>query len=607
MQQAQPALIPHLHARASTWYEQQALWSEAIHHTLAAADFVQAARLIEQVGIALFAQTNIQQALNRWLSRLPTAIIHERPRLCLIYAWSLFVGMDLAGAAQWVEEAEAALQRTPSSLANAIAGEIAAIRAMQAAYNPNQTPSEAITWGRQALATLNAEQATFRGVAALSLGMAAMKQGDVVVAEQALAEANRMGRVAGNVYSFVAAAANQVIMQRALGLGRLARTTCEAALVWVTQQSADAYPIVGSLYLNLADLLREQNELGNGARHAKVAITQSDQGVNRHFIIISRLVMLRMKQAEGDWGQAWALLREVSTLAEQYPNVIHNTLLPAITAQFQVAEEGFTREPSPALTAAYAWAQSSAWEESASFSAYNAYDFIYMLEHSRIARAQVFIAWARATADQRLIPETLAYLARQQQIAEAGSLRWFQIKLYLLQALAYATIRDAEQARSALIQVLHLAQPEGFVRVFMDEGEPLRLLMADLRAERSPVINDARVRLYVDQLVTAFGSEKRTHLLIEHKIGNKLPDEEVLNRAERVPAKIANLVEPLSARELEVLQLVAVGLSNMQIAARLIVTTGTVKAHINHIFGKLAVESRIQAVVRAREHGLLND
>jgi LuxR family maltose regulon positive regulatory protein len=593
LRQTQRAGAPALHLRASAWYEQQALWSEAIHHALAAEDFVRAARLIELVGITLFVQTNIQHSLKRWLSKLPAEIIRDRPRLCLIYAWTLSAEMDISTGFQWVAEASAALQRNPPQSDDApIASEIAAMRAMLTAYSSNLAPSEAIAWGQQALNALSTDQTTFRCIAAGALGMAYLRLGDVTQAERALAEANRMSQAAGNVYLFIAAAANQVAMQRALGSLRLALATCQETLAWVTQRSALVYPTVGGLYLNLADLLREQNKLGAALRYAEEAVNHSSQEVNPALFIFSRLVLMRIKQAQGEWAQAWTLLRQISALVEQHPAVIHRALLPAIAAQFQVMEGIPAHNSDPGLTAAMAWAQGVTWEEGELLAAYRFFDFIYQYEHSRIARAQVFIAWGRSTGDSSLLHETFIYLERQWQIAEAGSLPWHQIKVYLLQALAHQALGDAASAQIALTQALGLAQPEGYVRVFLDEGEPLRLLMTDCRlrmARLPPHQQQLHLIAYIDTLLPAFGAVQ--------EVQGSSPSQQ------RAP--VLNLVEPLTERELEILRLVNSGLSNNEIAGQMIVTVGTVKKHLNNIFGKLGVSSRTQALVCARGLNLL--
>lgn len=403
-----------------------------------------------------------------------------------------------------------------------------------------------------------------------------------------------MGVEANNIYLFSVAVSHQVAMQRARGALRLALTTCRETLAWMAQRGGLVYPTFGGFYLNLADLLREQNELDLALRYAQEAIAHSDQEINPSLFIISRLVLLRIHQARGEWAEAWRVLREVATLAAQHPAVIHNTLLPAITAQFQVAEGISSNEPALRLTTALAWAQSTIWVEGAFLSAYRFLDFVYMAEHSRIVRAQIFIAWARATNDPLRLQETLAYLQRQQQIAEETGLLWYQIKIQLLQALAHDALGATEAARTALTHALRLAQPEGFVRVFVDEGEPLRLLLGAFRL----TIDDASLQPYVDRLIAAFEGEKTT----QPEIRENRVDEKIVNPK----PKIQNLVEPLSDRELEVLQLVIAGLSNNEIANRLIVSTSTVKTHVNHIFGKLAVQSRAQAIARAHALGLFN-
>jgi LuxR family maltose regulon positive regulatory protein len=252
--QVQRGRIPLLHQRASIWYEVQERWSEAIHHALSAADFARAAQLIERVGITLFAQSNIQHSLARWLATLPAPVIRDRPRLCLIYAWILFAHLDLASARQWVEEAEIAWQQGQPQLADALVGsEIAALRAILHAYNANSSPQEAIASGQHALATLTAEQPTFRCIAGLALGMAMLKMGDARGAEEALVEASEMGKGADNVYLFAVAASHQVAMLRARGALVPALATIQESFAWAAQRGALVYPTFGGLYLNLAD------------------------------------------------------------------------------------------------------------------------------------------------------------------------------------------------------------------------------------------------------------------------------------------------------------------------------------------------------------------
>jgi LuxR family maltose regulon positive regulatory protein len=163
------------------------------------------------------------------------------------------------------------------------------------------------------------------------------------------------------------------------------------------------------------------------------------------------------------------------------------------------------------------------------------------------------------------------------QVAEAAGQTGNVIELLALKALALQTQGQPTQAMTTLEHALALAEPEGYLRIFVDEGKPMELLLQRLKAE------DGRIKDYVDKLLSAFG-------------------ERILHPSSLIRQP---LFEPLSERELEVLRLIADGLSNAEIAQRLVIAQGTVKRHINNIYGKLGVQSRTQAVARSRELGLL--
>jgi LuxR family maltose regulon positive regulatory protein len=167
-----------------------------------------------------------------------------------------------------------------------------------------------------------------------------------------------------------------------------------------------------------------------------------------------------------------------------------------------------------------------------------------------------------------------------------------------LQALALHMQKDLPGACAALSDALALAEPGGYVRIFLDEGEPVRLLLLDFGfwiAKQTPVENQAKLSAYAGKLLAAFPQAENTTVSTRAPVTLSPPH-----------PVTPSLVEPLSSREQEVLQLIADGLSNGEIAARLFVTVGTVKTHVNHIFGKLDVTSRTQAIGRARALRLLD-
>jgi LuxR family maltose regulon positive regulatory protein len=157
-----------------------------------------------------------------------------------------------------------------------------------------------------------------------------------------------------------------------------------------------------------------------------------------------------------------------------------------------------------------------------------------------------------------------------------------------LQALAHALRNEDQEALTVLAQAVHLAEPEGYIRVFVDEGPTMATLLSRLRDQE----RKQGSRPYLDTLLAAFSSERMRH--------TPLPAESGV-RGEQP------LIDPLSQRELEVLQLIARGDSNQEIADQLVITLDTVKRHVTHIFGKLGVHNRVQAVARAQTLGLLSD
>jgi LuxR family maltose regulon positive regulatory protein len=219
----------------------------------------------------------------------------------------------------------------------------------------------------------------------------------------------------------------------------------------------------------------------------------------------------------------------------------------------------------------------------------------------QLTRVRIRLAQYAKDPQAIFLQEASDILAPLLNTAEARGWDGHVIETLLLQALRAQAQGERTAAQTLLTRALTLAQPAGYLRIFVDEGEAMRLLILDFGfwiAKQGHLENQARLSAYADTLLALFPNQQQ-------------PDDQAVvgspGSIQNPKSKIQNLIEPLSARESEILQLVAAGLSNTQIAARLIVTTGTVKTHIHHIFGKLAAQSRIQAVVRARELGLLID
>jgi LuxR family maltose regulon positive regulatory protein len=203
----------------------------------------------------------------------------------------------------------------------------------------------------------------------------------------------------------------------------------------------------------------------------------------------------------------------------------------------------------------------------------------------------------RYTPESALLSQASTALAAVRDRAEADDWPVYLLEERVLRALTLYMQNNLPNAFAALIDALALAESGGYVRIFLDEGEPMRLLMLDFRfwiVKQTPTEKQAIIFAYVEKLFATFPHA-------DMAVGPPRP-----SVALSPPHPVSSsLVDPLSSRELEVLQLIAAGLSNGEVATRLVVTVGTVKSHVNHIFSKLDVTSRTQAIMRARSLGLL--
>ncbi len=590
LERAYPDKVKELHRRASSWYAQQGLLSEAVQHALAAGAFAQASNLIERIGLKLFSIGPMQHTLNQWLAALPGEFVRARPKLGLIQARLLLHQRDLEAAFLRLDEAEQALQQQvgqDQADAPNTQGEILATRALVNTISNRFDPDQVRIWSQAALAGLRPDNAFYRGVVFGALGMVFTHQGEFAQAEQAFGEAATISRESGSVYVTLAAVINQTNMQRMRGALGLAIMTCEEAIEWAIKQGAEASSFVGNIYTNLADLHRERNELAAALSYATKGVERAQQGLNQYLSAVSSLTLARVKQAHGQLDDAFKTLRQVRQLMEQQQIPWAPTLLPVIETQLRLVQGD--------LPAVRAWSFAPDWEAQFLRQFPGTYALIFAYEYGRITQVQVMLAQGRAAADQKLLREVVAQLEQQAEAARAAQLRWLQIKVATFQALAYDALGDGSVALTSLERALILARPEGFVRVFADEGAPLARLLA--RAARAGLMPD-----YIGQLLAAFpdfGDQGRRFGIDDLRLG----EPPLVNRQ----SQIQNLIEPLSRRELEILALMAQGLTNPEIAQQNYISAQTVKVHTRNIFGKLGVNDRKQAVTKARALGLLPD
>jgi LuxR family maltose regulon positive regulatory protein len=310
---------------------------------------------------------------------------------------------------------------------------------------------------------------------------------------------------------------------------------------------------VGLAHAGMAEVLYEWNDLDGAMRHAKKGIELGErrQSVDVLQAGYSYIPLAQLYQARGDRKKALQLLRKAEQYAQRCKQTHVEALAAAFRARFWLAQGN--------LAAASRWARTIPLTTD---------EPEYDHEFERITLCRALLAQGK-TGD------ALELLTLLQDAAEEMGRTGRVIEIVALQALAYQAKNDVERALSTLERSLPLAEPEGYVRTFVDQGEPMARLLRRTQT-RSIAPN------YVSKLLTALGET-----------------------AEQPPAAAQPLIEPLSERELEVLRLIAGGLSNQEIAQELVVAVSTVKSHVNHIHGKLGVKNRTQAVARAQALGLI--
>jgi LuxR family maltose regulon positive regulatory protein len=523
-----------LHQRASRWYWEHGFSAQAVQHSLAAADWEQAAEQISASTDSMLKRGEYITLIN-WYAQLPAETISAQPRIGLNYSWSLMLASQF-------EHAELILRRLEQSAQGerALMGEVATAQAFLAQSLGDSRGM--VELSHKALALLAEDNVNSRGIVALNLGIAYWHIGRLGESQQALEQALPANRQSGNTYGE---------MMARLFLGRVwaVRGHLRQALTWFEEVALQAeknliFPLV---HLDLFTLHYEWNNLESAARHLAKGLESSQQSGNLEFQIGAHMLQARLKLAQRDLVGAEQALEQARHL-EQTSAIPSRTLGRIADLQAQLALRRGDLETALQL----------APQLEPDADCHPFYRFL------GLTRSRLSLAQGRKA-------EAAEQLAAAAQIAQRNDWGYALVATRVLQALAAETIDESLEFLGA---ALRIGEPEGFIGTFVEAGEPLipRLQEAARRGMQPE---------YVGQILSA-----------------------IQGRRLAVPTR-TDLVEPLSERELEVLRLVAAGLSNREIAGKLILSLGTIKTHIHNIYGKLDVRNRAQAVDRARELELL--
>jgi LuxR family transcriptional regulator, maltose regulon positive regulatory protein len=566
-----PDVVPLLHRRACDWYEENGERAVAIDHAMAAEDFDRAADLIELAAPAL--QRLRQEAtLRRWMEALPDELFRNRPVLCNDYVGSLMATGQIDGIEPYLREAERWLDamsaeghgpqdRPPDMVVvdeeafRRLPAWVAVHRAGQALVLGDR--DSCITHARRALDQAGPDDHMGPAAASALIGLASWGHGDVAAAQAGYAESwqhmQRAGHLA-DIFGLAVTLGDLHVVQGRLGD---AMRTYEEALRLAAEQDGPVLRGTADMYVGMAALHRERNDLPTAAE-----LLLRSQELGEHLGLPQnphrwRVAMAHLCEAEGDLDAAVEFLDDAERVyaGDFSPDV---QPIAAMRARVWIAQGK--------LDAARRWAR----EKGVSADD----DVSYLREFEHITLAKALLAQYRSEQAERLLVEAVGLLERLLRAAEDGGRTGRVLEILLLQALAHQARGDVPAALVPLERALALAEPEGYVRLLVDEGAPVAALL-QVAAKRG-IGSD-----YVGLLLTAFDGAERT-----------------------TPTQQA-LIEPLSERELDVLRLLGSDLGGPDIARELVVSLNTVRTHTKNIYAKLGVNSRRAAVRRAEELHLL--
>ena len=569
-----PHEMPVLHRRASEWCEHHGQLSEAVSHALAARDFDRAAGLVELAGRAMLTGRQ-DDAFLGWLKALPDELVRARPVLSVYYALAL-VGVDLDAAEGRLRDAERLLDMAAQATERpetasgemvvhdeegfrSLPGTIAIVRAYRAGAL-GDVPG-IVRHARLALELLPAGDHLWRGAAGGLLGLAHWTSGGLEAAYRAFRDAWASLRMTGDLTQEVSGAFVLADIRAAQGRLREAARLYEQALQRAACRGGALPPPASDLFVGLGELRYEHGDLEGASGDLQRSRELSAHGgisEHRHRWYVA---MARLAEAEGDLDGALDLLDEAEHLYVSSP-------APDVRPIAAVRARVWVRQGR--LAEALDWARERGLSSDD--------DLGYLREFEHITLARVLIADYTRDRVGGSLREAMALLERLGNAAEEGHRAGSLIEILMLQALALQAQGDVAGALAPLARALSLAQPEGYVRTFVDEGQAMRTLLRHAAAGGIASSSTQRLLAAFDEAGQPTSTAAQT---------------------------AAGLVEPLTPREVEIVRLIAAGMRNQEIAEHLFISLSTVKRHIANAYRKLEVGHRTEAVARANEMNLL--
>jgi LuxR family maltose regulon positive regulatory protein len=581
-----PEKIRALHLLASEWFERTGLWSDAIRHAFAAGDLARVADLAELAWRPMNMSYRAVTWLG-WVKALPEDLVRSRPTLSAGCGWASLDAGDLEAAELYLQDAERWLDamanvnkrlEVPSDKTRSersrrkVEPDEDKVRSLSTSLaNARAYLAQAlgdvagtVKYARRATELLEEDDYFERGLSDILSGFAYWASGDLNAAYKAVADAVSNMQKTGMIIFVISFTTYLTDIMIAQGRLRETERAYLRLLAYAREQGGREVPETAVVHLGLSELYLEQGDLDAAIRHLEISEALGEQPAfapwYRHWIFAHARVM----EAQGDLDGVIEVLNAAERLFYRHP-IPDVRPLKALIARARLAQGN--------LTEALRWVREQGLSVDGELS--------YLREFDHITLARVLIARYRLDRGEASIQSATRLLERLRQAAVDGGRMGSAIEILVLQALAHEARGDLQSALVSLERGLALAEPEGYIRIFVGEGPPMgHLLYEALARGISPE--------YIQHLLGAFPRANQGQALSPQRNAQEL-----------------DWIEPLSEREMEVLELIAEGLTNQDIGDRLYLSLNTVKVHTRNIYGKLDVNSRMQAAARARDLGLL--
>ncbi|MBE0685127.1 MAG: hypothetical protein IH585_03925 [Anaerolineaceae bacterium] len=568
--------IAKLHQLASKWYEGKNEIIESLDHAILSRDYPRAAQLIEQRSEEIFQQFKLNTLVN-WVQTFPPSIVGARPVLSMIYAWALLAtgkSSELESCLQAIEgyiglntgEVSIVGLKTIDPTTRGALIEVLVVRSVIAINQFDISKTLELCQLIEPYLRDNSQPHLFnpalslRTVVVFNLGLAHEFSGDANAAAAAFDEAVSLSLAQKNANILTISIAHLGQLQMLQGHLRLANKTYYQALKLGAEITGQQSPLAGIVEVGLGNLAYEWNDLEQSLDHIKAGMDLGRHWNHSEILMYGYLGLARIEQAQGNSAEALAVLQELETILHKNSAQIFLPAVHAFRARLWVY--------------AGKLAQAAQWVQAENLQIGG--DLSYLKENDYITFARLLIAENKWVEAEKLIGRLLEFAGSEKRDARV-------VELMMLHAIAKYGQGESDHAESILSRTLKMAEPEGYIRLFVDEGSAIAPLLYQILVHEKNF-------MYAERLLQAFRPQEME--------GQGKENLETFSENK--------LLEPLSEREIEVLQCLAQGLSNREIALKLTISLTTVKTHTRNIYGKLGVNSRTQAIIQAKSWGIIS-